>query len=430
MEPVTAQSILSRRPAAGGLSHFHLPLPNSSLDLQIPRVSGSDSLSPLSSSVNGGSSQSSQTGVSSYNNQNGWPIQSSSNNSYTYGSMAAGGQHNVMSTYNRHIYPPNAPGTPGTGGSGQTGYSSRNTQSSTSADDLSHPPYDSVSHPFPISMSGGTTGHSSFSHQSSHSQHMQHAMMGSQTSQPPTPVASSSSENYSRPPPTPSYYTGPSNTSQQSSFPSFPPPHHSPSQLSSTSAGGPLRGISALSGQPHLSMSAHSPYGNRHYYSTQVQQNLGGAVMSNLGNPSGQIHIMGGGGISPLSAYHHAHAIGAHHALYPGATGSHQERPYRCDTCPQSFNRNHDLKRHKRIHLAVKPFPCTHCEKAFSRKDALKRHMMVKQCGSHGKSSPKSDKDGSPLDDSKMDTDGRLDMESKMDYGEMSHSRSIKNEPV
>jgi hypothetical protein len=30
------------------------------------------------------------------------------------------------------------------------------------------------------------------------------------------------------------------------------------------------------------------------------------------------------------------------------------------------------LKRHKRIHLAVKPFPCGHCEKSFSRKDALK----------------------------------------------------------
>jgi uncharacterized Zn-finger protein len=39
------------------------------------------------------------------------------------------------------------------------------------------------------------------------------------------------------------------------------------------------------------------------------------------------------------------------------------------------------LKRHKRIHLAVKPFPCGHCEKSFSRKDALKRHMLVKGCG-------------------------------------------------
>jgi uncharacterized Zn-finger protein len=53
----------------------------------------------------------------------------------------------------------------------------------------------------------------------------------------------------------------------------------------------------------------------------------------------------------------------------PGPTN---DRPFKCDQCPQSFNRNHDLKRHKRIHLSVKPFPCTHCDKSFSRKDALK----------------------------------------------------------
>jgi uncharacterized CHY-type Zn-finger protein len=50
------------------------------------------------------------------------------------------------------------------------------------------------------------------------------------------------------------------------------------------------------------------------------------------------------------------------------------ERPFKCDQCPQSFNRNADLKRHKRIHVSVKPFPCGHCEKSFSRKDALKVH--------------------------------------------------------
>jgi hypothetical protein len=47
------------------------------------------------------------------------------------------------------------------------------------------------------------------------------------------------------------------------------------------------------------------------------------------------------------------------------------DRPFRCDKCPQSFNRNHDLKRHKRIHAAVKPFPCDFCGKSFSRKEAL-----------------------------------------------------------
>jgi uncharacterized Zn-finger protein len=39
------------------------------------------------------------------------------------------------------------------------------------------------------------------------------------------------------------------------------------------------------------------------------------------------------------------------------------ERPFKCDECVQSFNRNHDLKRHKRIHLAVKPFACEKCGK-------------------------------------------------------------------
>lgn len=90
-----------------------------------------------------------------------------------------------------------------------------------------------------------------------------------------------------------------------------------------------------------------------------------------------------------LQRYPLAH-MGSMPVPYPGMMGLHpgmpqQERPFKCDQCPQSFNRNHDLKRHKRIHLAVKPFPCDNCEKSFSRKDALKRHRLVKGCG-NGKS--------------------------------------------
>lgn len=66
---------------------------------------------------------------------------------------------------------------------------------------------------------------------------------------------------------------------------------------------------------------------------------------------------------------------------HPSQQQPPNDRPFKCDQCPQSFNRNHDLKRHKRIHLAVKPFPCSHCDKSFSRKDALKRHVLVKGCG-------------------------------------------------
>jgi hypothetical protein len=62
----------------------------------------------------------------------------------------------------------------------------------------------------------------------------------------------------------------------------------------------------------------------------------------------------------------------AQQPAYPQPPAAAMDRPFKCDECSQSFNRNHDLKRHKRIHLAVKPFPCTHCDKSFSRKDALK----------------------------------------------------------
>lgn len=71
-------------------------------------------------------------------------------------------------------------------------------------------------------------------------------------------------------------------------------------------------------------------------------------------------------------------------SIRPPQPGS--ERPFKCDQCPQSFQRSHDLKRHKRIHLAVKPFPCPSCDKSFSRKDALKRHILVKGLPGHGAS--------------------------------------------
>lgn len=51
--------------------------------------------------------------------------------------------------------------------------------------------------------------------------------------------------------------------------------------------------------------------------------------------------------------------------------GPYMGKAFKCDQCMQSFRRNHDLTRHKNIHLVVKPFPCKFRSKRFSRKDAL-----------------------------------------------------------
>ncbi|KAI0052585.1 hypothetical protein FA95DRAFT_1239579 [Auriscalpium vulgare] len=48
-------------------------------------------------------------------------------------------------------------------------------------------------------------------------------------------------------------------------------------------------------------------------------------------------------------------------------------RPFHCDFCPASFARNHDLKRHMKLHDR-KAWKCAGCDKVFSRRDAIKRH--------------------------------------------------------
>ena len=112
-------------------------------------------------------------------------------------------------------------------------------------------------------------------------------------------------------------------------------------------------------------------------------------------------------GIAPLdprSGYNHSRSSSLPHQGYPLAGtvpslsyGTHDskngplivqgvdqmqypaspQRPFACDMCALSFNRQHDLKRHRETHSGEKPFLCNGgCGKTFTRKDALKRHQV------------------------------------------------------
>ena len=51
-----------------------------------------------------------------------------------------------------------------------------------------------------------------------------------------------------------------------------------------------------------------------------------------------------------------------------------KDKIFRCELCPQTFSRSHDLKRHYYVHSVSKPYPCPRCGKGFARRDALRRH--------------------------------------------------------
>lgn len=333
-------------------------------------LGGSEGLSPSISSVNTTSSQGSQapagmqyTTYAGPHSHGSWPTPGGGG-SYTVSSVAQGPQPSLGQQ--------GFPGRPmySQGPGMQQFNHPRSSQSPATGPDGLPPPPDYQVHPTfqtPLSGAGGG-GQGNPSGLTSAPQPPQSAILTSQTpvsTQPqPSPSASAHVDPYahSRPPNAPSYYTA-SSTPQQPSFPAYAP-HPSPTQHSPTSAGPVPRGIGAISGQPQgPTMAPPHPYRYPPYTSLPT---MSGSVLSNIHQPGTQMSMIPGMNIPPQ--------YGHHTMMYqPGQPPApHSERPFKCDQCIQSFSRNHDLKRHKRIHLAVKPFPCTFCSKSFSRKDALK----------------------------------------------------------
>ncbi|KAF2135730.1 uncharacterized protein K452DRAFT_313751 [Aplosporella prunicola CBS 121167] len=270
---------------------------------------------------------------------------------------------------------------------------------------LPPPPYDLNLPAFPssASMSAPSTLPTMSGQHSSMS-----SMMSSQnpvtTSAPQhSPIHSQDGYHSHRPPPTPTYHysSHSSSTPQQSNFPYSTGP--SPTQSTPLSAGGLPPRMSPAHSTAQIPSLQSAPSHSPHPYQRPYQSYpLPGPVLSNVNNPSGQLALVGGMPHGMMHGFNSGHAASMQH-MYGGHHAAQQappnDRPFKCDQCPQSFNRNHDLKRHKRIHLAVKPFPCGHCDKSFSRKDALKRHILVKGCGkASGNDGDKHDGSLSPTD--------------------------------
>jgi len=390
MENLQPQSFTARRPAASSLPPtFQLPPPpqdhlagqpryptyTPTTQTQptptinsVPTPPGAlpnNDLSPVNSNS---SSAGSANGPSYHNSTGYWPTpQPPSNPLYQYSSAPSLSTMYSQSSYNnRNPFPPSIGNFHGRG------------PNSPQAEALPGPPYE-INHP-PFPSGGG---------QSQNLPNLAPQQMsnnGLPSSQASSQGAMHAPDHFARPPPSP-YYGTPSSTPQQSTFPAFT--HHSPHQSPNTSG-------------PRISpISAHSMHAPQQSYTPRPYPGyslpaMAGPIMSNVHSPGNQMALVGG----PMQMGYPPQ-IGQHmYTHHQGQQSPQGDRPFKCDQCPQSFNRNHDLKRHKRIHLAVKPFPCEHCEKSFSRKDALKvrsdqsvpllqvqntdstqRHRLVKGCG-------------------------------------------------
>ncbi|KAF2017299.1 hypothetical protein BU24DRAFT_147869 [Aaosphaeria arxii CBS 175.79] len=371
-------SFATRRPHAAHLGNFELPPP------PMHKYSSFHSVSATQSSQAPTTIASVGNLLTPPNNIPGDVLSPSS------GVSASGAHSSAMPQYGNYVYSPPAQG------SAQYGYGAISQQQNQyNTRGLNPPPSYQVNQQLPPFAPASTPlGAGSNLTTMTAQEQQSHHMMGAQTpvsSSAPQQSPAHTQEAFQRPPPTPTYYgSQPASTPQQSTFPYSTGP--SPTQQSPISAG-PMPRMSPAVSQGQMSsipsMPAQSPHAYTRPYGAfppppqHTHAHTHAPVYSNMGNPNGQLALVGGMHPGMMAGFNSGHAASMPHFL----AHPHQQqqaandRPFKCDQCPQSFNRNHDLKRHKRIHLAVKPFPCTHCDKSFSRKDALKRHILVKGCG-------------------------------------------------
>ncbi|KAL8701748.1 MAG: hypothetical protein Q9224_000358 [Gallowayella concinna] len=398
------QSLTARRSAASNLPNFELPPPpsisqkfmtyhNTSLSttqstpamvsvgnlLTPPSNIPGDSLSPISSTIS--NSGNASQNIQPYTPTGGfWPPPNGGSNPFSLGTGTTPLPWNQAST--NPLFPPRGMFSPSL-----NSLVRNSSHSPSSADGLPPPPFDMNLPPFPGSMSMSAPSHlpsvTAQQNQALAQAQAQACMTNVQSpiSVPTTqasPVNSYDSYGQRQHPSGPYYGPAqPSSTPQNSQFPAFHNP--SPVQQSPMSAStpqGPRESPISAQG-PGMQPSNAQPASTYRYPQYPLPAMAAGPIMTNLHSPGGQMAMVGmpshglAGNLMPGfnsgTSAQMQQMYGGHQQGPP-----HNERPFKCDQCPQSFNRNHDLKRHKRIHLAVKPFPCGHCEKSFSRKDALK----------------------------------------------------------
>ncbi|TFK54235.1 hypothetical protein OE88DRAFT_1654794 [Heliocybe sulcata] len=132
-------------------------------------------------------------------------------------------------------------------------------------------------------------------------------------------------------------------------------------------------GRGVVSAQNYQSSHTRSPHNHSRSYSLSAAQSPSHGAYNTPQDYSHQTHSIP----SPY-APQVSYAQGRAGEQYPASPA----RPFSCDMCALSFNRQHDLKRHRDTHTGEKPFLCNGgCGKTFTRKDALKRHQLVKACG-------------------------------------------------